>query len=340
MQTLKVGIVGAGLWGANHARVFATLPQTKVVAVCDTSRERAEAMALETEATARYTAYEDLIADPAVEAVSVATPDFTHAPIILAALGAGKHVLSEKPLATTLEEAETIAAAAERSSGKLMVDFHNRVNPAIVQVKQAVSAGEIGSPVHGYARLSNTLFVPLKMLSWASKSSALWFLGSHVVDVLRFVLADEVTRVFSVARRGVLSGRGVETEDVHLSTIEFGKGTAVVMENSWILSPDNPMVFDFKLELVGDKGQIQTDPSHNGAIRRLTGEGLKYADLLGISPSGGTRIGGFVLESIARFVDAVLDGAPLLADVKDGLAATRVLAAIEQSVASGQPVDL
>ncbi len=340
MRTLKVGIVGAGLWGANHSRVFRTLPQTEVVAVCDISKERAEAMALKAEAASTYTNYEDLIADPAVEAVSIATPDFTHTPIILAALGAGKHVLSEKPLATTLEEAEAIAAAARRSSGKLMVDFHNRVNPAIVQVRQAVAAGEIGRPIHGYARLSNTVLVPLKMLSWASKSSALWFLGSHVVDVLRFVLADEVIRVFSVSRRGVLSGRGIESPDVHLSTIEFSKGTAVVMENSWILAEDNPMIFDFKIELVGDKGQIQADPSHNGAIRRLTGQGLKYSDLLGIAPTGRTRVGGFVLESIARFVDAVLDGAPLLAGVEDGLAATRVLAAIERSVASGHPVHL
>jgi predicted dehydrogenase len=340
MRTLKIGIVGAGLWGANHARVFKILPQTEVVAVCDASKERAEAMGSETGAASIYTSYEALIADPAVEAISIATPDFTHTPIILAALAAGKHVLSEKPLATTLQEAEAIAAAAASSTGKLMVDFHNRVNPAIVQLRDAIASGEIGRPVHGYARLSNTTFVPLTMLSWASKSSALWFLGSHVIDVLRFVLADEVKRVFSVSRRGVLSGRGVETADVHLSTLEFSKGTAIVMENSWILSPDNPMTYDFKLEFVGDKGQIQADPSHNGAVRRLTGNGLKYSDLLGITPTGDTRIGGFVLEAIAQFVDAVLDDAPLLANVDDGLAATRVLAAIERSVASGQPVDL
>jgi predicted dehydrogenase len=340
MRTLKVGVVGAGLWGANHVRVFKTLAQTEVVAVCDLSRERAEAMALDARATSTYTDYRDLIADPTVEAISIATPDFTHSPIILAALGAGKHVLSEKPLATTLQEAEAIAAAAASSTGKLMVDFHNRVNPAIVQIRDAIASGEIGRPIHGYARLSNTTFVPLHMLSWAAKSSALWFLGSHVVDVLRFVLADEVTRVFSVSRRGVLSGRGVETEDVHLSTIEFSKGTAVIMENSWILSPDNPMTYDFKLEFVGDKGQIQADPSHNGAVRRLTGHGLKYSDLLGITPTGEPRIGGFVLEAIARFVDAILDDAPLLADVKDGLTTTRVLAAIERSVASGQAVNL
>jgi predicted dehydrogenase len=276
VRTLKVGIVGAGLWGTNHSRVFSTLPQVEVVAVCDTSRERAEAMGSATGAASIYTDYQHLIADTAVEAVSVATPDFTHTPIILAALAAGKHVLTEKPLATTLEEAESIATAARNSRGKLMVDFHNRVNPAIVQIREAIASDEIGRPIHGYARLSNTIFVPMKMLSWASKSSALWFLGSHVIDVLRFVLADEVMRVFSVSRRGVLSTQGIETPDVHLSTIEFSRGAAIVMENSWILSPDNPMIFDFKLELVGDKGQIQADPSFSpSGSRQCTQVGSK-----------------------------------------------------------------
>ena len=340
MRTLKVGVVGGGLWGSNHALVFDTLPQTDLRAVCDISSDRAEALRAQTKGATAYTDYQALIDDPAVEAISIATPDFTHGPIVLAALKANKHVLCEKPLAMTLAETEIIAAAAAKSGGKLMVDFHNRANPAIVQVRDAVAAGELGRVVHGNSRLSNTTFVPLQMLSWASKSSALWFLGSHVIDALRFVLADEVVRVYSVTRKGMLSALGVDTQDVHVSTIEFAGGAVVTMENSWILSPDNPMGFDFKLELVGDKGQIQCDPSHNGAVKRLTGQGLKYADLLGVTPTGGDRVGGFVLEAIARFVDAVLDDAPLMAGWEDGLATTRVLAAIEQSAASRQPVDL
>jgi len=99
-------------------------------------------------------------------------------------------------------------------------------------------------------------------------------------------------------------------------------------------------VFDFKLEIVGEKGQLQADTSHNGALRKLTGGGMRFGDPLGITPTGPTRVGGFVLEAIARFVDAVLRDAPVLAGVEDGLAATRVLAAIERSAASGQPVEL
>ena len=340
MDRLRVGVIGAGLWGSNHARVFATLPDTELVAVCDTDAARASRLAGEFGAGHSVSDYRHLLSDAAIDAVSIATPDFTHTPIIVAALDAGKHVLTEKPLATTLEEAERIAAAASRARGKLMVDFHNRVNPAIVAVQQAVAAGEIGRPVHVAARLSNTTFVPLKMLSWARQSSALWFLGSHVVDALRFVLNDEIRRVYAVSRQGVLAARGVATQDVHLSILEFTSGAIASMENSWVLSEDNPMVYDFKLEVVGEKGQVLADPSHNGAVKRMVGGGLRYGDTTGIVPTGDTRIGGFVLESIARFVDAVLRGAPLLAGVEDGLASTRVLAAIEESAARGVPVEL
>lgn len=340
MSSLRMGIIGAGLWGGNHARVFTTLPETELVAVCDTDADRAAAMRAETGAAQAYADYQALIDDPNVDAVSVATPDFTHTPIILAALAAGKHVLSEKPLATTLDEAEAIAEAAAKSSAKVMVDFHNRVSPVFVGLRDAVAEGAIGRPIHGTSKLSNTTFVPLQMLRWASQSSALWFLGSHLLDILRFVLDDEVVRVYAIRRDGVLAGRGVDTADVHLSMLEFAKGTVVTMENSWVLSEANPIVFDFRVDLVGENGQISGNPSHNGAITRMGGDGLRYADTLGVTPTGTTRVGGFVLESIARFVDMVLRDAPPLASVADGLTATRVLAAIERSAASGQPVDL
>jgi len=340
MTKLRMGVIGAGLWGSNHAHTFSVLPDTELVGVCDVDEGRAQKMKERFGAAYALTDYKALIARDDIDAVSIATPDFTHTPIILAALKGGKHVLSEKPLATTVKEAEEIAAAAAASKVKLMIDFHNRVNPIFAQVRDMVQSGEIGAAKHGMARLSNTTFVPFEMLSWAAKSSALWFLGSHLVDILRFVLNDEVARVYAVTRSGTLFAGGVDTEDFHTSVLEFAKGTVVTMENSWILSRDNPSLVDFKLELVGDKGQIQADPTHSGGLRRVGKGGLKYADYIGVTPTGATRVGGFVLESIARFVDSVVRGAPVLADAQDGLANTKILAAIEKSAASGLAVDI
>jgi len=340
MRKLKIGIVGAGLWGNNHAHVFSTLEEAELVGICDIRAENAEAMKTRFGAKHAFTDYQQLIGRDDIEAISVATPDFTHTPIIIAALRAGKHVLSEKPMATTIKEAEEIAEVAANSQGKLMIDFHNRVNPIMVGVKKMVDAGNIGAVRHGMARLSNTSFVPLEMLQWAAKSSALWFLGSHLVDILRFVLSDEVVRVYCVTRSGLLSSQNIDTKDFHTTILEFAKGSVVTMENSWILARDNPSLVDFKLELVGESGQIQADPTHSAGLRHIGDGGMKYADYIGVTPTGETRIGGFVLESIARFVDSVLYDKPVLADVHDGLANTKILTAIEASATSGKAVDV
>ncbi len=338
MAQCGFAVVGAGLWGAQHARVLATLPEAALVAVCDIDRSRAEAMRARYGAARAYTDIAALLADPAVEAVTVATPDFAHAAIIRAALAAGKHVMSEKPLATDLAETERIVEEARRSGRKLMVDFHNRVSPAVVALRDAIAAGELGQPIHCALRLSNTTFVPREMLSWAARSSALWFLGSHAVDALRFVTGDEVVRVQAVRRDGHLRSLGVDTADVHLSLLQLRSGAVATLENSWVLPPDSPMVFDFRIEVVGDKGSVQVSTADNGAFRKFTGGGLRSADLFGATPAAPGRIGGFVYEAIAQFVDAVVADGPLLARAEDGLAVVKVLAAIEEAARTGRTV--
>ena len=336
----KFGVVGAGLWGSFHCKTLNALPNAELAAVCDLDPRRAKAMQTEFGAAEAYTDYRELIADPNVEAVTVATPDFAHGDIVLAALKAGKHVLSEKPLATTLAEAEKIAELAAKSKAKVMVDFHNRVNPALHAVKEAIGAGEIGLPLHAAARLSNTLFVPFELLSWAAKSSALWFLGSHAVDALRFAMDAEVVRVQAMKRHGFLAGQGVDTADVHLALLEFDNGAVASLENSWVLPRDLPLVFDFKVEIVGEKGSLEISTAQNGTFKKYTGAGLRAGDMLGVTPAAGGRIGGFVMEAIARFVDAVTQDAPVLADAEDGLEVTRVLTAIEEAAKTGASVKL
>ena len=337
---LRIGVIGAGLWGSQHTHVFSTLAQTELVAVCDVDGSRAEALARDHGVSTTYSDHRELLANPNIQAVSIATPDFAHADLILDALSAGKHVLTEKPLATSVDEAQRLYEAAEESGLKCMVDFHNRVNPAYVTIKEAIGNNEIGVPQHITARLSNTTFVPFEMLSWAAKSSALWFLGSHVVDLLRFILDDDVRRVYAVSRKGVLQGRGVDTDDFHLAILEFAKGTVVSMENSWLLSPDGPSIVDFGMRIVGADGQLNVEFSHHGAVSKIAGDGMKYSELFGVTPVGDKRIGGFVRESVARFADCVLNDTPPLASFHDGLLVTRILAAIEQSAQSGKPVDL
>ncbi len=340
MENVGFGVIGTGILGEYHAQVYSRLPGVELAAVCDIEAERAQATAEKYGAVAFYTDYQALLNNPNIQAVSIATPDFAHRDIALAAAQAKKHILCEKPLATTVEEAQVIVAAAKEAGVKLMVDFHNRVNPPFVAARQSIAAGEIGRPSYAYIRLSNSLFVPLEMLSWADRTSALWFLGSHTVDMMRFLLEDDVRRVYAVSRSGVLENLGVDSQDFHVAIAEFKKGTVVTFENAWILPRSQPMVYDFKLELLGSEGAIYANPSHHGALEKHSGGSISYGDVLGVIPTGQRRVGGFVLEAIARFVDAVLYDQPVLASGQDGLEAARVVFAIEQSAETGQPVEL
>ncbi|HMQ30778.1 MAG TPA: Gfo/Idh/MocA family oxidoreductase, partial [Chloroflexaceae bacterium] len=129
MERQGFALVGAGVFGERHAQAYSRHHAAELVAVCDLDLPRAEGVAARY--GARY-ATDDLarvLADPAVRAVSVATPDHAHREVAVACARAGKGLLVEKPLATTVEDAETIVAAARAAGVTLMVDFHNRVSP-------------------------------------------------------------------------------------------------------------------------------------------------------------------------------------------------------------------
>ncbi|NJN17463.1 MAG: Gfo/Idh/MocA family oxidoreductase [Oscillochloris sp.] len=338
MSQTGFALVGAGLFGERHAQAYSRHHAARFVAVCDLDRDRAETVAARYGAAYATADLSRVLADPAITAVSIATPDHLHRAIAVAAAAAGKHLLVEKPLATTVADAEAIVAAAESHGVKLMVDFHNRVNPPMVQARDAIRRGEIGSPRYVYARLSNTIAVPTEMLRWAKNSSALWFLASHMVDVVRWMLNDEPARVYAVSRSGVLRDLGVDTADFHVATVEFRSGAVAVFEHAWILPRTHATVKDLKLEILGSSGAINIDGSHNRTLELYSAARAVYPDLL--APPIGEHLTGFVLDSVAYFIDSVTGGAPLIADGADGLAVTRLLCAIEESVALGRAVDV
>lgn len=341
MHPVGFGVIGAGIvGGAWHAQTYARHPRARLVAVCDLNAARAEEVARSCGADAFYTDYRELLARPDIAAVSIATPDFAHRDIAVAAAAAGKHILVEKPLATTVADAETMIAAARDAGVKLMVDFHNRVNPPFVEARRGIRSGAIGRPAYIYARLSNTTYVPTRMLPWAGRSSALWFLASHMTDMAHWLLDDEPRRVYATSRKGILQELGVDTPDFHVALVEFQSGAVATFEHAWILPQSEPSVFDLKLEVLGATGAIRINTSDHRALEIYSAGGVTLPDMLGAPASDSPRLTGFVHEAIARFVDAVVDDAPLLATGEDGLRVTRLLCAIEQSAASGQPVEL
>ncbi len=342
MTQVGFGVIGVGIvGGAWHAHVYHHMPGAELVAVCDLNAERAREIADKYAVPHVYTDYRELLARPDIAAVSIATPDFAHREIAVAAARAGKHILVEKPLAMTVEDAEAILAAVQAAGVKLMVDFHNRVNPAFVGTKAAVDNGDLGELKYIYARLSNTTFVPTQMLPWAGRSSALWFLASHTLDMSCWLLQDRPTRVYAVSRSGVLREKGIDAPDFHVAIVEFERGAVVTLENSWILPETEPNVFNLKMELLGSDGAMYINTSDHRTVEKYTRDEVSLPDTLGFTlDADSARLSGFVLEAIARFVDAVLDDAPVLATGEEAALVTTVLCAIEQSARTGQPVEL
>ncbi len=336
---MKTGfaLIGAGIFGERHAQAYSRHPAVDFISVCDINAARAAEIAQRYGAGKSCADYKEVLVDPAVVAVSIATPDHLHRDVAVAAAQAGKHILVEKPLATTLEDAQAIVAAAKQSGVKLVVDFHNRVNPPMVSARDAIRRGDIGKPSYFYTRLSNTTQVATQILKWANHSSALWFLASHMVDVVRWIVQDEVKRVFAISRSGILKEMGIDTADFHVITLEFKQGTVAVFEHAWILPPSHSTLKDLKMEILGSKGAIYIDGSHNRTLE-VYSEKSSFPDML--APPTGSHLTGFVLDSIAYFVDTITHDAPPLATGEEGLEITRILCAIEKSAVLGQPIEL
>lgn len=146
--------------------------------------------------------------------------------------------------------------------------------------------------------------------------------------------------MYAVERSGILRSMGVDTTDVHVAIAEFSRGTVATFENTWILPTSEPTVFDFKIDLQGSAGGVRLDASHHGAVTAHRDGKMTYGDVTGVVPTSPRRIGGFMKEAVARFVDSVVFGDPVLATGDDGIAATTVLCAMEESASTGRAIDL
>ncbi|MDR0598800.1 MAG: Gfo/Idh/MocA family oxidoreductase [Treponema sp.] len=336
---LKMAIVGAGIWGENHAKIYQAHPFCEVAAVCDEKPGKAKNMADKLGIPRSYENYEEMFRDSGCDAVAIVTPDFAHARIAIKAAEHKKHVLVEKPLATTREDVYAMVEAFEKHRVRAMVDLHNRWSPAFNVAHQSVERGELGTPYQAYMRLNDIKWVATDMLPWAARSSILWFLGSHSLDTLRWFFNDDVKRVYSVSREGILKGKGVDTVDVYLTTLEFNNGGIAQMENGWITPDANPCVNDIKFNILGDKGMISLDLSHHNLIQKYTDEKVTVPDVV-VQHSVFGFPKGFAFESIRSFVDCILSGEEFKVSIRDAANTSLAILAIMESAKTRSPVEV
>ncbi|NLA58918.1 MAG: Gfo/Idh/MocA family oxidoreductase [Firmicutes bacterium] len=337
MSKLKFAIVGAGVWGETHAYLYKEHPDVELSAICDLNIDKARALASKFDIPNVYDSHQEMLKKADIDAVAIVTPDFAHGKIGVDCANAGKHMLIEKPLATTREDVEALVEAAERNNVRVMVDLHNRWNPPFAVAKQSLDAGELGDPVSAYMRLNDIKWVATDMLPWAAQSSILWFLGSHSVDTLRWFFSDEVDQVYAVSSSGVLRKLGVDTEDIYQTILQFKNGGIATMENGWITPNTHPCINDIKFNITGTKGMINLDLSNNQMIERFTEDKNDRPDVLVRHFIHG-KPKGFAYESIRHFVDCLVSGEEFLVSIYDAANTSLVILAIFESVATGKPV--
>jgi predicted dehydrogenase len=213
--SLGVGMVGYAFMGRAHSQAWRTVDRVfelplrpRLAAICGRDKAAAESAAARLGWAATETDWRALIARDDVQLIDIAAPGSLHAPIAIAALQAGKHVLCEKPLANTLAEAERMSAAADAafpSGARAMVGFNYRRVPALALARRLVEQGRIGTLRHVRAvYLQDWLVDPDSPLTWRMQadragSGALGDLGAHIVDLARFLTGDEITGVSAVS---------------------------------------------------------------------------------------------------------------------------------------------
>jgi predicted dehydrogenase len=333
---LRVGVIGVGLLGERHARFWAQQPDVELVAVADGRLERATEVAAKWGAPGAYASAEELIARAHPDAVSIATPDFVHREPVVTALEGGAHVLVEKPLALTTEDARTMIAAAERANRLLMVNHSMRWIPHFAALKRSIVSGELGQVVAAHSFKADTIHVPTGMLAWAAKSTPAYFLTAHDLDLVRWFVDDEVADVYAQSVSRVLTGRGVDTPDVVQASVRFRNGAIASFESSWIMPNTFPALTDSYLHVFGSQGTVFLDRGRE-ALEVFNEQSVKYPKLSTVYEHEG-RIYGSFRHALEHFVDCARSGTEPLTAAARVYGVVAALEAIHQSLETRQPV--
>lgn len=319
-MTLRAAVIGVGNMGANHARVYASLPGVELVAVCDQDPNRAQSVA------GRYRCHGETqlraLLDHRPNVVSICTPTPSHYRAAVSALGEGIHVLVEKPLAGTIQEAALLTALGEQPTSILTVGHIERFNPAVVALRQMVQAGALGKVY----QVSTRRLGP--SLPGGAGASVLVDLGVHDLDIIEWVTGQRATSAYAATVY-----QRAEAEDLALAVLKLqGGAVASVMVNR--LSPIKIRTLD----ICGDRGLARLD---------------YQAQTLDYVPADWTHEDGHPAYSVPpitkgeplraeldAFVAAVLNKAPAPVTAREGLRALQLAEALRESGRTGQAVEV
>jgi len=313
---LRVGVVGVGMMGQHHARVYSELAKegkVELVGVADADFERAKEIAKKF-GTIPYADYRELAREK-LDAVTVAVPTSLHKEVALEFIKAGTSVLVEKPIADTIENAQAIIQAAEEMGVTLMVGHIERFNPAVLRLKELISQGELGKLVTVSAKRVGPMATRIRDVG------IIVDLGVHDIDVISYLFGEKVKTVY--ARAGnVVHPAGVE--DHALITLGFDDGTGIV-ETNW-LTPHKTRT----LTAVGTSGIAYLDYIEQ-SLKLYNSEWIKEAKIQRKEP---------LRNELEHFIECVETGKKPIVDGNAGLHALKVALLAQESARTGKVMEV
>ena len=342
---IKIGILGCGkIAQVRHIPEYAANPDCQLVGFYNPTKSRAEDMAAKYGGLAYDTA-EELLANPEIDAVSVCAANYAHAALSIQALKAGKHVLCEKPMATTLADCEAMVECAKKNGKFLMIGHNQRLAKAHMEAKRLIDAGLIGDIItfrtsFGHGGPETWAIKPGKDTWFFDKSKAamgvMADLGVHKTDLIQYLTGQRVVR--TTARLVTLDKRGEDGEligmdDNAVCIYEMSGGAFGTMTASWTYygAEDNSTV------LYGTKGimRIYDDPAHSIVVIKADGS-RKFYDVEQIQTNDNQTASGVIDE----FVAAVSEERPSILDAADVINSMKAVFASIRSAEEGRTVEV
>lgn len=313
MTKLNAAVIGCGSWGRNHARVYSELPNVNLVAVADTAPAAANEVAEKYRAKP-YTESAKLLEDPDIQLVSICTPTVTHARLALQAIEHGKHVLVEKPMTNTVEEAKKLIKASKKRGVTLTVGFVERFNPAVQEAYRRIAKGEIGGVILAHTRRVSQR--PLRI----GDVGVIKDLAIHDIDITSILFNEEPRTIYATA--GSIAH---QFEDYANINIGYPENRTAFIEANW-LTPKKVR----QLNVTGTKGIMTVDYITQQLTiendQRLTQPNIPYQEPL-------------YLE-LKSFADSIINDTPPSITGEDGLRTLQICEAALKSSRTGKQVRL
>lgn len=352
MEKTRVGVIGVGSISAEHLNAYQKLKDVELYALCDIDGKQLKKRGEEYGVTRLYTSAQDMLRLPELDAVSVCTWNAAHAPMAIAALNAGKHVLCEKPMALNARQAQEMADAARKNGKLLMIGFVRRFGNDCVILQDFIHQGAFGDIYYAKATYLRRKGNPGGWFGDKSRSGGgpLIDLGVHVIDLTRYLMGNpQPVSVYGATfqklfdRREVKSDPGYraagatdhdicDVEDLASAMIRYDNGAVVTVEASFSLNIAKPVG---RIELFGTKAGAKLEPE----LEMYTEMNGYLADVT-LPMHTALSFEGLFQNEISHFIDCVRTGKPCISPAEDGVALMRILDAIYESAGTGHEVVL